>query len=137
MSDRLDTIIKNGLVVLRGGTRKLDIGIRDGLIAQLADRLESEASRVIDAEGHYVLPGLVDAHVHLNEPGMGHWEGFATGSAALAAGGVTTYIDMPLNGTPPTVSLSALQQKLDAAKEHSHVDYAIWGGFVPRQPGPA
>lgn len=131
MSDRLDTIIKNGLVVLRGGTRKLDIGIRDGLIAQLTDRLESEASRVIDAEGHYVLPGLVDAHVHLNEPGMGHWEGFATGSAALAAGGITTYIDMPLNGTPPTVSLSALQQKLDAAKEHSHVDYAIWGGLVP------
>ena len=73
----------------------------------------------------------IDVHVHLNEPGMGDWEGFATGSAALAAGGCTMYIDMPLNGVPQTVTVSAMEMKLEAAREQSSVDYAIWGGLVP------
>lgn len=127
----LDTVIINGMVVLRGEVRQLDIGIRDGVIVELADKLEAGHARIIDAGGQYVLPGAVDVHVHFNEPGMGHWEGFATGSAALAAGGVTTYVDMPLNGAPPTVHAAALEQKLEAAKGQSYVDYALWGGLVP------
>jgi allantoinase len=113
--------------------QRLDIGIRNGRIACLTASIpasEAEAPPV-DAQGCWVLPGVIDAHVHLNEPGMGAWEGFDTGSAALAAGGVTTYIDMPLNGLPPTVDAKSLELKLAAAQGQSHVDYALWGGLVP------
>ncbi|WP_438445213.1 allantoinase AllB [Gorillibacterium sp. sgz5001074] len=130
----LDRIVKNGRVLIADDMMEWDIGIKDGRIARLAPSIPaSEAKeRPVDAGGCWVLPGVVDAHVHLNEPGMGHWEGFAAGSSALAAGGVTTYIDMPLNGLPPTVDLRALELKLKAASEAgSAVDYALWGGLVP------
>lgn len=132
MSGSFDRIVQNGLVVLPDEVRKLDIGIRAGKIAALADRLDAEPDvPVISAEGQWVLPGVIDAHVHFNEPGLGDWEGFETGSAALAAGGCTAYIDMPLNGRPPTVSLPALKAKQAAAEGRSCVDYALWGGLVP------
>ncbi|QAY65721.1 allantoinase [Paenibacillus protaetiae] len=128
----LDLIIRGGSVVLANEVRKADIGVRDGRIAVLADSLQDEACiTCIDAEGKLVFPGMVDIHVHFNEPNFGHWEGFATGSAALAAGGCTTYVDMPLNGNPPTVDAEALRMKLDLAKGQSSVDYTVWGGLVP------
>ncbi|MBB6690347.1 allantoinase [Cohnella xylanilytica] len=132
MAERFDRIVRGGLAVLPGETRVLDIGIRGGRIAALEDRLEAEdGTPVTDARGLWVLPGMVDVHVHFNEPGMGHWEGFATGSAALAAGGCTTYVDMPLNGLPPTVNVPALNAKAKLAEGVSSVDYAFWGGLVP------
>jgi allantoinase len=128
----LDLIISGGLVVLRDEVRFLDIGVVDGRIVRLEESLGSEsAARHVQLDGQHVLPGLVDAHVHFNEPGMGHWEGFESGSSALASGGCTTYIDMPLNGLPPTVSEAALDIKLKRAAGHSKVDYALWGGLVP------
>jgi allantoinase len=74
---------------------------------------------------------MVDIHVHFNEPGLGSWEGFTSGSASLAAGGCTTYVDMPLNGVPPTVNAAAWKRKLDSAESNSYVDYAFWGGLQP------
>jgi allantoinase len=126
----LDLKITGALVVLNQEVARLDIGVIDGKIVRLAEAVTEDAAKQIEASGLHVLPGMVDAHVHFNEPGMGHWEGFATGSSALAAGGCTTYIDMPLNGLPPTVSVSALNTKLLTA-QNSLVDYALWGGLVP------
>lgn len=78
-----------------------------------------------------IMPGLVDAHVHLNEPGRTEWEGFATGTRAAAAGGVTTVIDMPLNAIPPTTTVANFNLKINAAKGQTWVDVGFWGGMVP------
>ena len=130
--NRYDLIIRKGTVVLQSGSSQLDIGIRNGKITALGENLAfSEHTPIYEAEHLTIFPGMIDAHVHFNEPVLGHWEGFATGSASLAAGGCTTYIDMPLNGVPPTVRLSALKLKLEAAAGQSVVDYALWGGLVP------
>jgi allantoinase len=91
--------------------------------------------RVIDAGDSFVLPGLVDPHVHLNEPGRTEWEGFATGTRAAAANGVTCVIDMPLNSIPSTTNLNALEEKRAAARGQSFVDYWFWGGVVPGNEG--
>ncbi|SFI35803.1 allantoinase [Paenibacillus sp. UNC496MF] len=130
---RWDLLVKGGTVVLRDRTAALDIAVKDGKIAAIAAGLPSDgAVRTLSAAGRHVFAGVVDAHVHLNEPGLGEWEGFATGSAALAAGGCTTFIDMPLNGLPPTVNKAALELKLAAARQSGvRVDYALWGGLVP------
>lgn len=132
MKESYELIIKNGDVVLPGEVRRLDIGVKGGIIAALGESLPQDgAIRVIDARGHYVLPGMIDMHVHFNEPVLGHWEGFRSGSAALAAGGCTCYADMPLNGHPPTVNKAALDLKVAAASGQSAVDYVLWGGLVP------
>lgn len=136
MDDNYELIVRGGLVVLPNEASVLDIGVREGLVAGLGTRLAAGPdTEIVDARGLWVLPGMVDAHVHLNEPGMGHWEGFATGSAALAAGGCTTFIDMPLNGLPPTVDTAALRMKADLAAGVSSIDYAFWGGLVPGNEG--
>src|SRR5687767_13796871 len=77
------------------------------------------------------MPGLVDTHVHVNEPGRTDWEGFATATRAAAAGGVTTLIDMPLNSIPPTTTVDSLKAKIQEARNQCHVDVGIWGGVVP------
>ncbi len=87
---------------------------------------------LIEANHESVLmPGLVDSHVHVNEPGRTEWEGFATATRAAAAGGVTTIVDMPLNSIPPTTTLAGLEAKLEAARGQCHVDVGFWGGVVP------
>src|SRR5437764_834108 len=78
-----------------------------------------------------LLPGLVDTHVHVNDPGRAEWEGFETATRAAAAGGVTTIVDMPLNSLPPTVDVSALEAKRKAATGRVHVDVGFWGGAIP------
>jgi allantoinase len=85
----------------------------------------------VDARGKFVLPGVVDTHVHFNEPGRTEWEGLLTGSRALAAGGGTVFCDMPLNSTPPVTCAAAFEAKRVAAEAHSCLDFAIWGGLVP------
>lgn len=126
-----DTLIKNGYVVLPDRVQKLDIGIRDGCIAAIGEGLHAPASLEYNAENRYIFPGGIDVHVHFNEPGREDWEGFSTGSAMMAAGGMTTYFDMPLNGIPSTVSLSALHEKTQIAGQKSIVDFGLWGGLVP------
>ncbi|ASA19694.1 allantoinase AllB [Paenibacillus donghaensis] len=132
MEETYELVIRQGRVVLPDEVKQLDIGIAGGRIAALGSRLPiGPDTRVVDAEGLYVLPGMIDMHVHFNEPALGHWEGFRSGSAALAAGGCTTYADMPLNGNPPTVNGAALRLKTEAAAGNSVVDYVLWGGLVP------
>ncbi len=107
--------------------------IEDGRVAAILPRgHHATADETLDAAGRHVLPGLVDAHVHFNEPGRTDWEGFLSGTAAAAAGGVTTVCDMPLNSHPPTLDGRALALKLAAIGEHALVDYACWGGVIPQ-----
>ena len=129
---RYELIVQGAEVVLPGAVLTLDVGVRGGRIAALGESLDpAEAAVVRDASGLHLFPGMVDAHVHFNEPNFGHWEGFRSGSAALATGGCSSYIDMPLNGNPPTVTARALRQKAELARGQSAVDYAFWGGLVP------
>jgi len=126
-----DLIIKGGKVVFREDVQVVDIGIKDGKIAAIAETINSKATEVINAEGQYVIPGMIDTHVHICEPGRAEWEGFVTGTKALAAGGTTSYVDMPLNALPATVDKDSIQLKKEAAKGKNYVDYALYGGLVP------
>ncbi|MFB9326290.1 allantoinase AllB [Paenibacillus aurantiacus] len=126
-----ELVIVNGEVVLEDRTARMDIGIRDGRIAAIAPSVERGVAKVMNAAGMVVMPGMIDAHVHLNEPGLGHWEGFVTGTNALAAGGCTGFIDMPLNGIPPTVTVDALARKRKLAAGAALIDYGFWGGLMP------
>ena len=115
-------------LVIRGAKNIAAVGVLDGKIAAL---LDGSARDEIDARGLLLLPGAVDAHVHFNEPGREDWEGLATGSRACAAGGTTTFFDMPLNAHPPTCDAESFDEKLAAAEQKSVVDFALWGGLVP------
>jgi allantoinase len=108
-----------------------DVAVADGVVAAVGPQLPADAVEVVDGAGLLALPGVVDAHVHLNDPGRAEWEGFATGTRALAAGGTTCAIDMPLNAHPPTVDAAAFDAKVAAAQGRLHVDVALWGGIVP------
>jgi allantoinase len=126
-----DLVIRGGTVVLPGVFPvEADVAITDGLIEAIGPELPG-AGVEIDARGLHVLPGVIDAHVHFNEPGRTDWEGWATGSRALAAGGGTACIEMPLNAHPPTVDGAAFDAKVQAATASSVVDFALWGGLVP------
>ncbi len=108
-----------------------EIGIVAGKIVALGPNLSGSATSEIDATGLAIFPGVIDAHVHFNEPGRTDWEGFATGSRAAAAGGTTTVFDMPLNAHPPTIDGPSFDAKHAAAAQVSLVDFALWGGLVP------
>src|SRR4051794_3540524 len=125
-----DLVVRGGTLVLPGGPRRADVGIVDGVFAEIAEELPGGREE-IDATGLHVLPGGIDAHVHFNEPGRTHWEGWATGTAALAAGGMTACFEMPLNAHPPTIDGPAFDAKLAAAQASACVDFALWGGIVP------
>jgi len=120
-------VIRSKHVVLPGSVEAASIEIRDGRIAAI-DSYERTAD--IDAGEKYILPGLVDTHVHINEPGRTEWEGFATGTRAAAAGGITTLVDMPLNNLPETTTVANLRAKESAAAGKCAVDYGFWGGVV-------
>lgn len=86
---------------------------------------------IIDVGNHVIMPGIIDSHVHVNEPGRTDWEGYETATKAAAAGGVTTIVDMPLNSIPPTTTLHNLKEKIKAAEGKAYVDVAFWGGVIP------
>jgi allantoinase len=120
-------------VVTEAASRPTDLLIEDGRIKEiLPPDHHHAADQLLDARGLHVLPGVVDAHVHFNEPGRTDWEGFISGTTAAAAGGVTTVCDMPLNCHPPTLDARALAIKRGAILDHALIDYALWGGLVPR-----
>ncbi len=126
-----DLFLKNARIINEAGEFYGGIVIDSGKILQLvSEDVSVSALQTIDFEGKVVLPGLVDGHVHLNDPGREHWEGYQTGTMAAAAGGVTTVLDMPLNSTPPTTDADRLACKRKVAAESAVVDYAHWGGFV-------
>ncbi|MEW2444482.1 allantoinase AllB [Micromonospora marina] len=127
-----DLVLRSRRTVLPDGQRPAAVAVRDGRVAALAgyrDRLDADTEE--DLGEVALLPGLVDTHVHVNEPGRTEWEGFDSATRAAAAGGVTTVVDMPLNSVPPTVSVEALTVKRAAAAGRCHVDVGFWGGLVP------
>lgn len=128
----VDLLIRGSTVVRPNAVVKQDVAVEGGIITALEEELHLDAKEVIDAANLYLMPSLIDAHVHFNEPGRSHWEGFATGSAGLAAGGGTLFIDMPLNSTPPLLDRSAFVAKRRAAEASAHTDFAFWGGLTPR-----
>lgn len=130
-----DLIIRHGTLVLPERSETADIAVKDGKIAHIAAAIDpAQGKQVIDAQGCYVLPGMVDVHMHISEPGRTDWEGYTTGTQAMAAGGTTTFVEMPLNTMPCTEDLKTLDIKRAAAKQ-SHVDYAFIGGLLPWNTG--
>jgi len=123
-------VIRGGSVVLPTGQRPADIAVKDGVISAIGSEVREEGES-IDATGLVVLPGVVDAHVHFNEPGRADWEGWEAGTRGAAAGGVTTVLEMPLNAHPPTTTADAFDEKLAVASQKALVDFGLWGGLVP------
>src|ERR1700677_1575919 len=129
---RYDLVVRSRQAVLPGGTRPASVAVSGPVITAVGEYgARYDADRDVDLGDLALLPGLVDSHVHVNEPGRTEWEGFATATRAAAAGGVTTVCDMPLNSLPPTVSVAALADKRAAAAGKCWVDVAFWGGAVP------
>jgi len=121
-------ILRSRRVVTTGGVRAASVHIRGGRIERIGDYEEKSD---VDYGDLVIMPGLVDSHVHVNEPGRTEWEGFASATRAAAAGGVTTIVDMPLNSIPPTTSVAALIAKAEAMEGKCWVDVGLWGGAVP------
>ena len=129
---RFDNIIKGKNILTPGGLREGIILIKAGRIIDILPFVDNvDEGTLIDAGENLVMPGLIDPHVHINEPGRAHWEGFETATKAAAAGGVTTLIEMPLNASPCTTSAKNLQLKIDAAQNQLHVNCGFWGGVIP------
>ena len=127
-----DLIIRSKRVILDGSIRPASVHVTGGKIERIGEWDDvSDGLTLADAGDSVVMPGNVDAHVHVNEPGRTEWEGYATATRAAAAGGVTTIVDMPLNSIPPTTTLAGFGEKLEAAKGKCSVDVAFWGGVVP------
>jgi allantoinase len=124
-------VVRARRVVLPDGERPAAVHVRDGVIEAVTGFDEGGDRPVTLAEDEVLIPGLVDSHVHVNEPGRTEWEGFASATRAAAAGGITTIVDMPLNSIPPTVNVKALHVKRQAAQGQVSVDVAFWGGAVP------
>ena len=123
-------VIRGGVAVLRSGQARVDIAIQDGVISAIGTHVR-DGGDTIDATGLIVLPGVVDPHVHFNEPGREHWEGWDAGTRGAARGGVTTVLEMPLNAHPPTTTANAFEAKRAVASKKSLVDFGLWGGLVP------
>lgn len=136
-----DLLVRSRRVVTPTGVVDGGVHVRGGRIeavldADAADALAGRgAVEVHDVGGLAVLPGFVDSHVHVNEPGRTHWEGFSTATSAAVAGGVTTLVDMPLNSLPPTIDVAALEAKRAAARDQVRADVGFWGGVVPGSEG--
>ncbi len=127
-----ELVVRGKRVVTPEGERAAAIHIRGGTISAVRDFGDVPSGCVVHEAGEYVvMPGLVDTHVHINEPGRTDWEGFSTATRAAAAGGVTTLIEMPLNSIPATTTASAYREKLAAAAGKLWIDTGLWGGVVP------
>ena len=126
------TIIKSNRIITPSGIRPGYIIINDGVIEDVVEQLSSVSEvTVTDAGNAVVMAGIIDPHVHINEPGRTDWEGFDTATRAAIAGGITTVVDMPLNSTPVTTTAKAFDQKIAATKNQLHTNVGFWGGVVP------
>jgi allantoinase len=124
-------------VVLPEGERSAALHIAGGVIERIVafDSDDPTGAKVFNVPDLVISPGLVDTHVHINEPGRTDWEGFDTATRAAAAGGITALVDMPLNSVPATTRVDALRAKIEAARAQCHVDVGFWGGVVPGNAG--
>jgi allantoinase len=126
-----DLVLRSTRVVTPEGLRPAAVLISAGKITAIGNHDDVPAGKPVDDVGDLVvMPGLVDTHVHVNEPGRTEWEGFASATQAAAAGGVTTIVDMPLNSIPATINVAAFEEKLRAARGQCWVDTGFWGGLV-------
>jgi allantoinase len=128
-----DLVVRAERVLLDGGLRSAAVAVADGRIAEIGAvdaKFPASVAEVLMPTNAVLLPGFVDTHVHINEPGT-DWEGFATATAAAAAGGITTLVDMPLDSDPVTTSVEALRVKQAVAQSNCHVDVGFWAGVVP------
>lgn len=135
MTHRYDLVIGAASALIDGHLRPAEVAIEGGLIVAIGDGPFDAPERIELAADEVLIPGLVDSHVHVNEPGRTEWEGFASATRAAAAGGVTTIIDMPLNSIPSTISIEALATKRGVALPKVVVDTGFWGGAVPENLG--
>lgn len=132
-----DVVVRGQRILTTAGIVAREVGINNGVVTAIEPLGNGLQGReVIElAEDETLVPGLVDTHVHVNEPGRTEWEGFASATKAAAAGGVTTIVDMPLNSIPPTVNVAALEEKRNAARDQAFVDVGFWGGAIPGNKG--
>ncbi|MFF0434275.1 allantoinase AllB [Streptomyces sp. NPDC004327] len=129
----VNLVLRSTRVITPEGTRAASIAVSGGTIAAVwpHDAEVPAGARLEDVGDDVVLPGLVDTHVHVNDPGRTEWEGFWTATRAAAAGGITTLLDMPLNSLPPTTTVEHLRVKQDVARTKAHIDTGFWGGALP------
>ena len=135
MTEPFELVVRAASAFVDGAFRPAWIGVTGGLITAVSHQLLEGDTEVTLAADEVLVPGLVDSHVHINEPGRTEWEGFASATRAAAAGGVTTLIDMPLNSIPATTTVEALEMKRRVAAGKSVVDVGFWGGAVPQNLG--
>ncbi|MCT2594092.1 allantoinase AllB [Streptomyces sp. N2-109] len=126
-------VLRSTRVITPEGVRAASVAVADGRIAAVLPYGAGvpAAARLVDVGDDALLPGLVDTHVHVNDPGRTEWEGFASATRAAAAGGITTLVDMPLNSLPPTTTVGSLRVKQEVAREQAYIDTGFWGGAVP------
>jgi allantoinase len=128
-----ELVLRSTRVITPEGTRAASVAVADGTITAVLpyDAPVPKTARLEDLGDHVLLPGLVDTHVHVNDPGRTEWEGFWTATRAAAAGGITTLVDMPLNSLPPTTTVAHLRTKQQVAADKAHIDVGFWGGALP------
>jgi allantoinase len=128
-----ELVLRSTRVLTPCGTRAASVEVAGGRITAVRahDTAVPPGARLEDLGDDVLLPGLVDTHVHINDPGRTEWEGFRTATRAAAAGGITTLVDMPLNSLPPTTTVGHLRTKREAARDRAHVDVGFWGGALP------
>ncbi len=117
--------------ILPSGTTAATVVMENGKISAVFPAQKKTIGQFHDFGNSLIMPGIIDTHVHLNEPGRTHWEGFTTGTKAAIAGGITTVVDMPLNSTPVTTTVAALQKKQAAATQNAFINCKFWGGLIP------
>lgn len=127
-----DKIIRSRKAVIGDEVKEAFVAIKNGIIANIFNQLPANYNEeLIDVNDKVLLPGVIDPHVHVNEPGRTEWEGFESATKAAIAGGITTLVDMPLNSSPVTTSVHAFEQKIAAAKNKLYTNCGFWGGIVP------
>ena len=128
-------ILHSNRTITPKGEAPAFVWVKDGAIKSVGKTLPAQNIQLIDAGNNVLMPGVIDPHVHINEPGRTEWEGFNTATKAAISGGVTTLVDMPLNSSPVTTSVKSFEEKLKAAGQNLHTDCGFWGGVVPGNEG--
>lgn len=127
----IDAAIISNRTITQAGIKKAVVLIRNGKIAEVVDKLPEGNFPVTDVGDNVLMPGIVDPHVHINEPGREDWEGFDTATKAAIAGGITSLVEMPLNASPVTTTAKAYEEKINATKGKLHTNCGFWGGIIP------